>query len=768
MKVGIITLHYPHNFGAMLQAYALRETVSSLGADVEFINYVTRPKEMQYIAPRKVPIKAFSNPLSGARRYYWHLADKRFEKENQWSWSRFQEFFEKRLEVQSPVIRHTYELLDSEYDAVICGSDQIWNPDVVKGLRREYFADINPKVRKIAYAASMGDVQTAKRCKFFLKNEIQKMDFVAVREQDLQDFIRNEFHIETELVVDPTLLLTADTYRQIEKQPAVSGDYITVYNIKGRPNHVSKTAKKVAGVYGVPVKEISGKLLSGSSAGYERVAAGGPEEFLGWIDQAKAVVTDSFHGVALSIVFHKDFYFVPRGRTERIRSLLDLLGLNNRIIGPEANVDIERHIDYTQVDLRLNKLRESSIAYLKKSLFSEISQNTKVCSYLISHDKKDCYGCGTCMQVCPKEAIQMQRDENGFPYPVINTEKCISCKVCEKKCPLEGRLSAYPVRSQIPKSYIAVHQREEERWKSSSGGIYAALTDAILRENGVVYGAVMDEHLQTHHERAETPEQRDRQRKSKYVQSDAAVVFCQVKEDLRAGRKVLFSGTSCQVAGLYRYLGKEYDNLLTIDLLCFGASSPGLFDSFVEQIEQRHGKVESYDFGFKSKNTVFNTNRTDFCAITQKSGKIVGSPEVSSFFKMQNQCLTIRPSCFRCEYASPIRPGDITIGDSQAFHMLDNPEDSRLGLSTVLIQTEKGAGLFKMLCEENIVKAKEVDLGELICTGMDAARYLKKDYDQFWSDYHDNGYAFLAEKYGHCNSISEAKYLAKKILRRGK
>ena len=202
---------------------------------------------------------------------------------------------------------------------------------------------------------------------------------------------------------------------------------------------------------------------------------------------------------------------------------------------------------------------------------------------------KDCCGCTACASICPRQAISMMPDVLGFLYPVVDKSKCVECGLCEKVCSFNDN---YDVSLNLPEpeTYGVRHKNLNEIMKSRSGATFAAISDYVLENGGVVYGAGYEDHFRVVHKRAVTKEARDEFRGSKYVQSDLTGVFKQVKEDLKKGLTVLFSGTPCQTSGLNSFVGKKLrENLLLVDIVCHGAPSPYIWRDYLAYLEEKNG-----------------------------------------------------------------------------------------------------------------------------------------------------------------------------------
>lgn len=298
-----------------------------------------------------------------------------------------------------------------------------------------------------------------------------------------------------------------------------------------------------------------------------------------------------------------------------------------------------------------------------------------------------CSGCGACYSACTHHAITMREDPYGFLYPQIDESKCNDCGKCEKACPLlhDPSLKNIPVSD-----CLAVMAPDEIRKVSSSGGIFTVLAAEILDRGGIVYGAAFDDKLKVRHIGIERPEDLERLRGSKYIQSDTGTIFRDVRSRLKSGRDVLFTGCPCQVAGLLSFLGdKDYPNLHTADLICHGVPAQKTFDKYVEEnFRDRH--ITKFYFRDKCGQWI-NLYQT---ALTDDGNKQTIPWQDSTYFSLFMHNVALRQSCHACHFAKMPRPGDLTIGDFWGIDGYDAALNDGLGTSVMLINNQKGRELY--------------------------------------------------------------------------
>lgn len=320
--------------------------------------------------------------------------------------------------------------------------------------------------------------------------------------------------------------------------------------------------------------------------------------------------------------------------------------------------------------------------------------------------KEYCTGCTACASVCPKACITMVADENGFLCPVIDTESCIECGLCEKTCPI---ITSVKVIENEPKAFAAYSTDDIMRMESSSGGVFTEIAKAVLAEGGTVFGAAYNEYFDVVHICVDSEVELAKLRGAKYAQSDLRGIFINVKAKLDAGQQVLFSGTTCQVAGLKAFLRKGYPNLLTTDFVCHGAPSPMVWKAYVEYRAKEDAKgMFPCKINLRSKETGWSRYQYSnvFKYDNGKKHSVLSSQ--SLFMKLFVGDYISRPSCSECKFKGYSRVSDITLGDFWGIWDIEPEMDDNKGTSVILVHTPNGEKLWRDI--EPKIKSKEVTL----------------------------------------------------------
>lgn len=308
---------------------------------------------------------------------------------------------------------------------------------------------------------------------------------------------------------------------------------------------------------------------------------------------------------------------------------------------------------------------------------------------ITKENKNTCCGCTACKNICPKDAIKMQEDFEGFLYPVIDKSRCINCGLCDKVCPVinkkknsENNIEAYAMR---------LKDKDSLR-NSTSGGAFSAIAKYVLRNDGIVFGVGYNENYEILHKEANNYEEIKEMRGSKYIQSDLNDSFKKTKEYLVEGKYVLFSGTPCQIEGLKNFLDKDYNKLITVDLICHGVPSPKLWREYLKyqkkkfksDIEEISFRNKTYGYHSGTMKIKFNNGKTYF-------GSARVDLALKSFFKE----ISSRPSCYDCAFKKKSHVSEFTIFDCWSFEKLvSNGKDDDLGYTNILVNNKKGKKIY--------------------------------------------------------------------------
>lgn len=354
----------------------------------------------------------------------------------------------------------------------------------------------------------------------------------------------------------------------------------------------------------------------------------------------------------------------------------------------------------------------------------------------VPFNKTMCCGCRACEQLCPKKAINMKIDEEGFLYPSIDKKKCIKCGICLKNCRFYNR----EIKQTENEAVVARHIDDSVRQISRSGAVFVALSNVILNKGGVVYGVRLDNSFRAIHDRAINKKERDKFCGSKYVQSDTENVFSMVLEDLINGKPVLFSGTACQVDGLYSYLSyksdKCFDNILaTCDIVCHGVVSPKIWYDNLKSMKRRNiGELISVNF--RDKKFGWDSHIETY---KYTSSEAVSKTYTSIFYEH----VALRPACYNCPYAKIDRISDITLADAWGIKKYMPDWDDNKGTSLVILNNDKGKNIFYNTTE---LQYKKIDISNILQPNLIRPTQKPKYRDKFWKDYNKKGFDYVGKK----------------------
>ena len=787
-KVGIVSCYFKNNYGSMLQAYATKKILDNNNIPNETINIDNnidfKKGKRKYYASQLFNFKFIKSKFGMIKLKLDKKIVKDLGKNISVRDSKYKEFRKEfNLSISCPDYKSLSEMADAKYSDVIVGSDQLWLP--VNVVSDYYTLNWVPdNINKISYATSFGISKIPDKYTDEYKKFLSRINYLSVREESGKK-ICDEYGISSKVVCDPTILLTKEEWEQEAVQERIIADkYILCYFLGSNIEH-RKFAEKL--------KEKTGyKIVSLNHADeyvkYSDTFADitpydiGPREWINLIKNAEYVCTDSFHGTVFSLLFNKTFFDFRRysesnkmSTNSRIDSLLDLAGVDkNRILTGNEDVDtvIKYKINYSKVNKNIDKIRQESKKWLLSSITYK-AEETK--DKFVKIEENDlCCGCTACYSACPKNAIRMVRDNEGFLYPEVDREKCVNCGMCKKVCPILNKAKLNEFK---PKAYLFQNSNEEIRKDSTSGGIFTAIGEFVIKNNGIVYGATFDDNFVVNHIGVESTYELCKFRKSKYVQSNQNNCFKEIKQYLDNGKLVCYSGTPCQVGGLRTYLRKDYENLILVDIMCHSVPSPLVFEKYKGYILKKMNANKILNINFRDKNKYgykysMMTVETDNGIYSQG---IDTDPYLRAFFSD----VSVRPSCYNCHFKTMKRVSDLTIWDCFNINEIDKSFDDDKGTTRVLVQSEKGEKLLENLDD---VRLKELDINiatKKVKEMTNSVNYNDKrkkffeniNDDNVFEKYYPTNFktevnSFVRKALAITGIYSSVKSLAKKILRK--
>ncbi|MBQ6052010.1 MAG: polysaccharide pyruvyl transferase family protein [Clostridia bacterium] len=745
-SIGIITVHYSTNVGAILQAYALQTVVERLGLRAEIIDhnrFVTKPSKAENrtkVKKTKRSIPVLFSQIKGLAAVY---KDAPLKKEA------CDLFRNRYLHISSRKYTEINEIQEDPpiYSGYICGSDQIWNPERFQSSAPFFLSFAPEKSVKISYAPSLGVSDIPESMHLDYKRLINRLDFVSVREKSGAKLISSITGRDVKSVLDPTFLLDSEDYAAIaSKDRLIHGKYVFCYFLNYMSAYrIRKELNAFARNNGLKVLMFQAKCTAIDPEWIPAYGLG-PSEFLSAIQNANLVVTDSFHGTALSIKLEKPFFVYNAesdlpfaSRFDRISNLLDKCSLNNRVLDigqPVADIEI----DYKNVNSLLQHEIFNSISFLQNALSAVNHREIPIEAFNLPYNKNSCFGCGLCSYVCPANALKIELDSDGFYRPAYEKGLCIHCGRCENGCPAINSPSLSD--GLLKECYAAWNLDKTIQKTSSSGGIFSVIAKEIIQSGGIVVGASVSPDLSVRHISVDNSDELYKCRGSKYAQSLMGDIYPVIAEALKQNRYVLFTGTGCQVAAIRSCFG-ERENLVLCDVVCHGVGSPGIFADYLHNIEQTTSKeVSSFNFRDESRGWNKPCVKIDFKDGSEDKHRWYKDEYIRAFSKNR----ILRSSCFDCKYSSFPRMSDITIADFWGAKKVGAIYNKN-GTSLVIINNAKGKNLFERI--KINLQFKPVVFNDAIRFNRSAVSSSKKpdDRDTLFYHYKNDGFEYIRKKY---------------------
>lgn len=690
--VGIVGCWYWGNYGSILNGYATHETLKSIGLS---------------------PLNIVS-PYNGFEPH----AKKFFE-------------VAYKDDVISPVLpfERVHEYNDI-CDTFLTGSDQIWNYKPGKNTQYDEFFRLNfadDSKKKVSYATSFGAYRKEPDdLHDVFKKLYSRYSNISVREAEGVEILKKYYNIDATQLAEPVLVLDKDYWYNLAEYSNYheNEQYLLTYILDPTPEK-----RKAIEFYSKKLGLKAVNILDGFSGIYERnrKALDLPNtlpniwcaDFLKYFSNASFVITDSFHGVCFAAIFNKTFIAIGnkmRGMS-RFESLLKKINMENRLVSAD-NIPLEEKYltpaDFNYANSVFQQEKEKSLTWLKNAMEMPVNFKQRVSKQSRKRHVNEvlpqvqCMGCGACVSACPVNAIRLTGDEYGVYRAQVDEKKCIHCGKCSKVCAaVELPLNR---NDNPPKAYAFISSDPTTRRESSSGGAFTALAKTILRQGGVVVGAAWNEEFTINHILIDNERDLPKLQKSKYFQSYMGDVCGKIKVELQKGKKVLFCGTPCQIAGLKKFIGKDNDNLILVDLLCANCPSASFFKKYLTE-HHNVNEIEKYDFRYKSPDDqIWDAKKVK---ITLKNGetKIEGT---NDYLQITHACgPSLSSQCMICKYQGNQRLGDLTIGDCWGIQNYDSAMDVSMGVSVILVNNHKGKKILEAVPETDIGTLKEIPLEQV-------------------------------------------------------
>ena len=695
MKIAILTWFHYNNYGTALQVSALYRFLVNLGHTVDVVRYY--PKQIGKTVPDYSLSAVSKRQFEKIRNRI--VAPKTRRSKEFVSEERnllFDRYRESRLSF-TPICGTLTDLenLNGVYDAFICGSDQIWSPN---NFDPHYFLDfVSDPEKKAAYAPSIGLPRISDRyVEKKMKNLISGFPSLSVRESQGASFIRKLTGKTAVTVLDPTLLLTKNDLSALtglsdapahDEGPA----YLLAYMLGSNENQWKQ-------IYGIAKeKGLTVKVVPVFERDREREGVitdpVGPSEFVSLLSSAAYVCTDSFHGTALSVQYHRQFTVFerfskkdPLNQNSRIYNLLELTSLKDRLVKYDGRYRAIADTDYAGVDAALEAERKKSSGYLLSTLRRAEQTAESAVPDRILADHSLCCGCGACKSVCPVSAITVSRNEEGFFRAKADEGQCIGCGKCVRVCPFNRS----PLTASLCESSTLYSYKDgEERvlGTSSSGGFAYRLSSVLMDQGYAIAGCTYDADTKTaKHILITEKEDLPLLQGSKYLQSSFSDLFDRIA-DCRSGIAVF--GTPCQISAVRKRFAKRND-IVYIDLICHGTPSYHLLDRYYSYLNKTGLLTDPHphpDFRYKPGGW------------REKTVQISGEKEVyreetvkDYYMRFFGAGFCYQKSCYDCRWRDRTE-ADLRIGDFWGPRF----EKDETGVSMVLCGTPTGAELLRQV-----------------------------------------------------------------------
>ena len=769
MHIGILTLfHGNNNWGGNLQGYALKKYIEENfnNVCVDLINYQSNAN---VIYKNKIEQTAQYGISEIINKISERIIEKKYPVEEKLhNRTKLFEEFQHSYSTNDYIYNdENLQSLSNKYDCLICGSDQIWNPNVA---RPGYFLKDIDKAKKVSYAASIARDSLSEKEASAMMPLIRQFDCISVREKTAKTILNSYFKGKKQIyeVLDPVLMLNKKQWSDfIGTEKYIKESYALMFffsDSKEYRDYIEKCCNSHnLKLVGIP--HATKYIKNDESGNYEKIYDVGPIEFLKLFRDASYIFTDSFHGSVFSIIFEHQFCVFERdkhthtSKNSRLYDLLDKFNLSNRMVKNIADFNeiSNIQINYNNVNDILEKEKEYSKSFLSNAL-KNCNENNKQEKTVADISKEMCYGCGLCAQVCPKKCIELSFDNEGFLYPTVDSSKCIECGRCIQEC-----INNKEVKStNIKDAYVGYNLSEDVRKESSSGGIFNAIASLFIEKGGVVYGAAFDNEFAVKHIRIDNKKDLLLIMKSKYVQSNLENVFELIMNDLKNGKQVMFSGTPCQTASVCKFadsIGLK-EKLYTVDFICHGVPSPMMWKSYLNYISK--GNI-IHEVNFRDKSPA-GWHDYHLHIKYGNNGKLNESHEMNAYMNLFLSDKNIRPSCCFCNFKADNYVSDLTLADAWKIEKEYEKWADDKGTSLFIIRSDKGKELIES--SDNIeIKNSNYQLWSKMNPSLVTRTMPGNGRKEMFSDFLSLDKNDFWKKYGSISIKKKIRYSAKKFAK---
>lgn len=755
-KILLAEIYTKINYGTALQAYALQRFLDEKGVANEVIamegfSKVLRRRKLRYYLRNCTNFSLFRAKSGiGKKVLLERLNYSGLRKKCAVRKRLFQEFVAQNIHFSPafPSLEALAEYVKKYSRVVVVGSDQLWLPVNIAG---NYYtlSWVPDGVPAISYATSFGVSAVPHYQQKYVEEFLHHLNAISVRETQGKTLAEQFEGIQAQVVCDPTMLLPTDVWKTVAVPQIKQENYILCYFLGKNPVYrdFARKLRDATGCKIVALVHLDEYIASDEIYADETPFNVGPREFLGLVRDAKYICTDSFHGTVFSILFEKEFFTFSRflsnekmSTNSRIDTLLSSLSLESRrLTGVETPEQVLRKpLDYTRPQELLQKIRHQSETFLLRQLQADTIKMP--CNVEIDNPF-DCCGCGACAVSCPSKSIKMKADSEGFLYPSINSATCVLCGLCVERCPI---LHASSNHLRTQQAFLAQNKDDALRQRATSGGVFGAIAEEVISRGGIVFGAQFNAHYNVVHVSAEDQCRLNAFYSSKYVQSDTNNTFSMVQHWLERNRLVCYSGTPCQIEGLRRFLNREYNNLLLVDVVCRGVPSPLIWKEYYYAQCEKEGSVpeavwfrDKAQYGYRYTQMRFKFSHKDMFL-----GGVDCNPYLRSFFENVN----VRPSCFECRFRSRYRNSDLTLWDCLDIRQFSKTMDVN-GTTRVLAHTSKGKDFFRAIQNRLIYEEIDCDKATESVQEMQKSKVISPVRTAFFDSVRQHGGRYAIQKF---------------------